>query len=148
MKVKTITYKKIFPTGLSQFYNEHIGVEVEVNEGEDVEELFKEAREVVHKMARESKAEMDKVAAAWDRHEEPILSTKSYIPKDFTLEDSVVSSAIKEEPIPVDEKVKGMKELLNLCTTKTLLERQRGQVERLNNPEVTEIFNNRLKSFE
>jgi len=47
MKVTSINYKKIFP--IAQYVNETIGVEVQVDLGEDIDAAYKTAREIVHK---------------------------------------------------------------------------------------------------
>lgn len=66
MTIKTITYTKVFP--LAAYVNEKIGVEVEVNEGENPTELFSQAKSLVNSwgtIAHES--------AGWD-NETGVLS--------------------------------------------------------------------------
>jgi hypothetical protein len=46
MKVDRITYKKVFP--LSPFINEHLGVEMQVDEGDNVDEVMQAAKMLVH----------------------------------------------------------------------------------------------------
>jgi hypothetical protein len=46
MKIDRIIYKKVFP--LSPFVNEHIGVEIQVDEGDDVDAVMKHAKDLVH----------------------------------------------------------------------------------------------------
>jgi hypothetical protein len=49
MKITSISYKKIFP--IAQFVNETIGVEIQVDEGDDTDEAFKIAKETVEQWA-------------------------------------------------------------------------------------------------
>lgn len=51
-------------------------------------------------------------------------------------------------PIPINEKIEGMKSIIKLGHTKTFLEKQKAKVEELNDPSLTEAYNNKLKSFE
>lgn len=46
MTIKTISYKKIFP--IAQFINETIGIEVQIDEGDNVETVFQEAKTLVN----------------------------------------------------------------------------------------------------
>ena len=52
---------------------------------------------------------------------------------------------IVEEPV---DKIKGMVEVINLCSTKVALERFYPQVQRIDNQELTEAYNNKLKQLQ
>lgn len=128
MRVDRVSYQKIFPTGMA-YLNHKIGVEIQVDENDNWQECFELAKRMVEQWNLESNPGM---AAAMEYMSLTGMQVKYPI-----------------EPAPSkDEKVEGMKQLLQLCTTKQLLERQRGQVERLNNPEVNELFQSKLKSFQ
>ena len=45
MKVKTVTYSKVFSLG--NYENEKIGTEIEIQEGDDVQKAIQKAREFV-----------------------------------------------------------------------------------------------------
>jgi hypothetical protein len=49
MKITSISYKKIFP--IAQYVNETIGIEIQVDEGDDTDEAFKIAKETVEQWA-------------------------------------------------------------------------------------------------
>jgi hypothetical protein len=53
MKIDRISYQKIFPTGMA-YLNHKIGVEVQVDEGDDWQEAFEMAKRVVEKWNLES----------------------------------------------------------------------------------------------
>ena len=50
MKVKTISYAKVFP--IAPYENQKIGVEIELDETDGFDETFEYAKELVHKWAR------------------------------------------------------------------------------------------------
>jgi len=56
MKIKTIYYKKLFPLGI--YGNEEIGVEVEVEEGEEASKCFKRAKKFVNKCGKQKQTEL------------------------------------------------------------------------------------------
>lgn len=133
MRVSKVNYQKIFPTGMA-YLNHKIGVEIEVAEGEQSEDAFLFAKFLVEK---------------WNMDSNPSYAmTMEYMkPSENVLMESEWSGKAYNK-VTKDEKAEGMKEIIRIANTKQLLERQRGQVERLNNPEVTELFNNKLKTFE
>lgn len=90
----------------------------------------------------ELKAMLDKLLPTIDRN------TFGYDGWTAPPQKAIVTSASTEEKIPYDSQVEGMLELIKMCNTRPLLERQRFQVERLNSMKVNEAFNNKLKSFE
>jgi hypothetical protein len=51
MKVKSISYIHSFNCG--QFLNDKIGIEVELNENDHVDEVFEQAKSKVHQWAKE-----------------------------------------------------------------------------------------------
>jgi hypothetical protein len=57
MKVKTISYSKIFP--LSSYINEKISIEVELDEHDDWNEAFDDAKELVNKWGTKLEYEFD-----------------------------------------------------------------------------------------
>jgi hypothetical protein len=50
MKVKTISYAKVFP--IAPYENQKIGVEIELDETDGFDETFEYAKELVHKWAK------------------------------------------------------------------------------------------------
>lgn len=58
MKIKTINYSKIFAT--SSYLNERIGVEVELNDGEDAKQALQAAKELATEFHRESNPDLYK----------------------------------------------------------------------------------------
>lgn len=51
MKVTKITYQKVF--AIAQYINERIGIEIDLDENDDVNEIFLQAKEKVHSWADE-----------------------------------------------------------------------------------------------
>ena len=53
MKIERITYQKIFPTGMA-YFNHKIGIEIQVDEGDNPDEIFAKAIDQVEKWNLES----------------------------------------------------------------------------------------------
>lgn len=56
MKIEKITYQRLFPLGIYQ--NERIGIEVQVDEGENPAEIFLKAKEQVMQFFKETNPEL------------------------------------------------------------------------------------------
>lgn len=53
MRIDRISYKRVFPTG-ALYINEHIGLEAEINEGENPVELIGELKKMAEQIHREN----------------------------------------------------------------------------------------------
>lgn len=58
MKIKTIAYSKIYPT--ASYMNERIGVEIELNEGEDAKQAMQTAKALSDEFHKESNPDLYK----------------------------------------------------------------------------------------
>ena len=103
-------------------------IEASLDEGEDKDKVYFELRRIIDR---------------WLPSEND--GSKIYINPEYA---HLLSENQNGFPITADQKISGMQELINLCSSKVLLERQRKQVERLKNPELTQLFNDKLNSFE
>ena len=147
MKVKTISYQKVFPLG--QYINERIGVEIDCNlETESPFELLKEAKEFVEKFHKDSNPQL---------YQEKIFGeTKDlgwYCPKaNITEEDLKEKMPNVYEFIPTkqtakEQQVQNFKTAIETTTNiKNLLLFDK-LVQRENNPILTDVYNLKLKSF-
>ena len=141
MKVTKVNYQKIFPTGMA-YLNHKIGVEVDVEEGDDYDECFRGAKALVEQWNLESNP-------SYSLTMEYMKPQADFSPDYVHSKSTTLQTQFSEQPTPtIDEKAEGMKEIIRIANTKVLLERQRGQIERMNNPELTEMFNDKLKTFE
>ncbi len=121
MTPTTISYQRVFPLG--SYSTERIGLEATLDKGENPETALSNLKTMVEEL-----------------HQETL---KSLPTDDFRV--TTVRDVVEEEPM---EKIKGMITVINLCSTTTALERFKPQVDRENNTELTEAYNNKLKSLQ
>lgn len=139
MQITKIHFEQLFPTGV--YANQRLRVEISLEDSD-----FEPQREGDHFIIPNSdQVVYNAFQIAKKLVNDAFEKMNPQIKWDEKKEDSF---AIVDFPISKGEKVQGMKELLNLCTTKQLLERQRGQVERLGNEEVTNLFNEKMQPFQ
>lgn len=128
MIVERICFEKLYPTGV--YANVRLRAEAIVGEEDSLVECYKQLGKMVDDAFEAMNPQIN-----WNESSQK--------------ENHIVNvNDMVSEPISKDEKLEGMKQLLSLCNTKQLLERQRGQVERLANKEVSELFESKLKSFQ
>lgn len=125
MKVQLIKVSKEFKGLMGNLW---LGLEGTVTEEEDKIKAYIEGNELLEKSWMAMNPQI-----GWNEVPQPPIQKITFT---------------EDKPIPIDEKIEGMKQLLSLCKTKQLLERQRGQVERLGNDEVTKLFEEKLKRFD
>lgn len=140
MTITKVKYERLFPIGM--YLNEKIGFEAEIQSDLVEEYQNNVALEAVEKLRQ----------LAEDIHKEKYphfyMGDKLHIPQDFELTERKVDyDNLKQFDEPTKEQ--GMIELINSkYQTKKTLENLRPQVDKLNNPEITELFLNKLKTFE
>ena len=130
MKIDRISYPKIFPTGMA-YLNHKIGVEIQLDAEDDANQAFQLAKEYVDKMNLESNPGYA-AAMEYSRPSEievPIIQKTPYEQKEI-------------------QRIAAIKATIGYCTTATFLEKFQSQVERENNPELTEAYNNKLKELQ
>jgi hypothetical protein len=97
MTIKTISYAKVFP--LAPYCNERIGVEVEINEGEDPAQAFEEAKAFVESCHTKPLVEFE-----WAEMEKPLTppyGTGIPLPNDYTT----ISEIQVEKPQTTEERM-------------------------------------------
>jgi len=133
MRITSISFQQTFPTG--NFSNNKLGMEIDIEEGDEikVQDAFVRAKEICEKAFAALNPQIN-----WNGETKDL---GWYAPRATLTEDD-----LKEKTI---DPITAMKELINSkYQNKKTLESLKQKVSDLNNPEVTEIFNNRLKSFE
>lgn len=115
-----ITYQRVFPLG--SYSTERIGLEATLDEGENPEIALSHLKTMVEELHQET--------------------MKSLPTDDFR---GTYVRDIVEEPV---DKIKGMIQVINLCSNITALERFKPQVQRVDNQELTEAYNNKLKQLQ
>ena len=125
MKPTMISYQKLFPLGI--YINERIGIEMQLDDGDSPEVALAKAKEIVHKFHKDSN---------------PELVDSQPIPDDAGYK-------MQDEKQPEPDKIKAFIELINskYQTSKTL-ESLRAKVEKENNPQLQEAFDNKLKQLQ
>ena len=118
MKLTEIRYRRLFPTG--NFTNEAIELTGSLSDNEDVMQAYTE----LHKMAQE--LHFSKNAELYEMRGEQVRNVEP------------------EQPM---DKIKGWIQVINLCTNKTALERFKTRVDEENVPELTQAYNDKLKTF-
>lgn len=142
MTIKTVKYEKLFPTGA--YLNEKIGFEAEldivgktsINPSETGVTFGLEdplaAIERLRILAEQS-----------HKQKYPHLYTESGSP--VFIEQ--VQETRSEEEISRSQQIEGYRELIKLADTPQKLERHRGNIEKLNDPELKTLFDNKLKEL-
>jgi len=120
MKLSQISYQRVYPLG--SYSTERIGLEATLDEGENPETALSHLKILVEEL-----------------HQETLKS----LPTD-DFRGTHVRNVVEE---PVD-KIKGMIQVINLCSNITALERFKPQVQRVDNQELTEAYNNKLKQLQ
>lgn len=75
-RILKIEYQKVFP--LAQYVNEKIGVEVEVNNGDDIDNAFSFAKETVEKWHKEGNPGLHLTINTGIINEPPIVQKENY----------------------------------------------------------------------
>jgi hypothetical protein len=104
MKPVRIYFQKNFPT--AQFQNEHYGVEIELEQGDSVEQAFKEARNICFNQFSNDNPQIQwhedmKGVFNSNANDKPIL-TPSYLkydPQHITIEETPINKGTIEEQI-------------------------------------------------
>ena len=120
MKLSQISYQRVYPIG--SYATERIGLEATLDEGENPETALSHLKILVEEL-----------------HQETLKS----LPTD-DFRGTHVRSVVEE---PVD-KIQSWKTVISMCTSITALERFKPQVDRENNQELTEAYNNKLQSLQ
>jgi len=119
MKLSQISYQRVYPLG--SYSTERIGLEATLDEGENPETALSHLKILVEEL-----------------HQETLKS----LPTDDFRGTHVRN--VVEEPI---DKIESWKTVISMCTSITALERFKPQVDRENNQELTEAYNNKLQSL-
>lgn len=119
MKLSQISYQRVYPLG--SYSTERIGLEATLDEGENPETALSHLKILVEEL-----------------HQETLKS----LPTD-DFRGTHVRNVVEE---PVD-KIQSWKTVISMCTSITALERFKPQVDRENNQELTEAYNNKLQSL-
>ena len=151
MKVTSISYQKTF--NLGNYQSERLGVEVEVGEYEYADELMKEAKELVEKMHRDGNPGLYIQ-----------VNTQFANPEQRGTEERIVQSvqqvSVVGEPLPQqvmkamtpEEKkkasIQNYIEVIKIARSEKALSLYKAMVERENNPELTEAYNNKLSELQ
>lgn len=132
MKLDRISYSKLLPTGV--YANERIGLEAELNSGDDAEISMDILRNMVAQLHKK-------------------YNPQYYQPNDGYNVDGVPNIAVGEplsvpiEITPKDKQLQNFIEAINTTTSLKALEIFRKLVERENNIQLTEAFQAKIKSF-
>ena len=119
MKLSQISYQRVYPLG--SYSTERIGLEATLDEGENPQTALEHLKTMVEEL-----------------HQETLKS----LPTDDFRGTHVRS--VVEEPI---DKIESWKTVISMCTSITALERFKPQVDREQNQELTEAYNNKLQSL-
>lgn len=119
MKLSQISYQRVYPLG--SYSTERIGLEATLDEGENPETALSHLKILVEEL-----------------HQETLKS----LPTD-DFRGTHVRNVVEE---PVD-KIQSWKTVISMCTSIKALERFKPQVDRENNQELTEAYNNKLQSL-
>lgn len=139
MKIKTVRYERLFPVGA--YLNEKIGFEAELDEpylhqpeGNSPQWLIETPEYVINHLRQ--------LAENIHKEKYPHLYTESGTPIVVRQVEEV------ETTTPRQEKIEGMKSIIKLCSTQSFLEKQRKNVEELNDPELWAAFEEKLQSLQ
>jgi hypothetical protein len=125
MEIKMVSYQEIF--NLGNYCSQRIGVEVAVNLGEDAKQALEVARNLVHEYHQQTA---------------PEEIQRGTVIRDLKPEQPMTNETRKEQQIS------GFMEAINTVTSLKSLEIFKKLVERENNPQLTEAYDNKLKTFQ
>lgn len=148
MNITKVKYERLFPCGA--YLNEKIGFEAEMTEPyfdhsengggkliiETPQEAIEKLRQLAEDIHKEKYPHFYNGAAM--EYMKPNGENPEYI-------NQLVKERMKD---PKDERIQSFIATINMCGNKKFLENFRTRVAEENNPELTEAFNNKLKSFE
>ncbi len=141
MKVKSINYQKTF--NLGNYSSERIGVEVDVDEGEHLEEVFDYAKWLVEGMHNASQSAPAQECRG--------VEVKTIAPAGSSQKENFATPEPKQ-PLTKEEKkkqqVKDFIETISTCTSLKSVQIFQKLVEKENDPELTEAYNNKINSFQ
>jgi hypothetical protein len=137
MKIKTISYKKIFP--IASYVNETIGIEIEIDEKDNPDEVFATAKKQVEDwhtpphifINSESLGDISPEQAERIMRDTPLTYTESPYPKE-----ELTPEQIREG------KIEGHKTLFNMCKTIKQLEKFHPKLAEY--PELKNHYDNKL----
>ncbi len=118
MQIDRISYQRVFAIG--NYVTERIGLEASIDENDNPEVELSHLKQMVNEL-----------------HSATIATLEEF--RGTKVRDVV------EEPV---DKIQAFKETLDMCKSATMLEKFRPQVERINNPELTAFYNNKLKQLQ
>jgi hypothetical protein len=126
MKVDRISYQRVYPIGL--YVNERIGVEIQVDEGEDSTEVFNHAKKMVD---------------GW--HE----SGKALLPTDVPLaENNYIDEGINGAPQSDSFPEVGMQAAIKTCSSVPVLKTFRKLIYDIQkDPVLMEMYENKLREL-
>ena len=148
MKVTSISYQKTF--NLGNYSSERLGVEVEVGEHEYADDLMKEARELVEKMHRDGNPGLYyQVNPQFVNPEQ--TGTKERIIQSVQQPEVQNNVPNNVQPLTKEEKqaanIKNYIEVIKICKTEKNVLMYTKMVDKANNPELTEAYNNKLATL-
>lgn len=135
MKIK---YEQLYPA--ANYLNCRIGLEMDVDDNANIEfEL----------------ANLKHITTAFHMKEFPFFykdGVPLYLPQsattlDYKGEDEMKGTKVRDVVEPID-KIESWKTVISMCTSITALERFKPQVDREQNQELTEAYNNKLKQLQ
>ena len=124
MKVDRISYSKLLPTGV--YANERIGLEAELNSGDDAEISMDILRNMVEQFH------------------------KKYNPQYYQPNTHILGGAVEPQSVAIEniDKIDAFIEVINSkYMTKNALEKMKPQVEKENDERLTEAFQKRLNEL-
>jgi len=148
MKVKTISYQKVFPLG--QYINERIGIECEIREGEDIMEVLSDAKAAVEKFHKDTNPGLYMSV----NYEAFNQITSDCSPTSMNWHGGSVNANPLNLPPkeiqqqPPSDKIQSFIDTINYCTNKNFLMNFKKRVDEEESPRLTEAYYKKLKSFE
>lgn len=129
MKIKV---EPLYPTG--NYLNVRLGIEMDVSPNQTTGEAINEAWDAL---------------TAIHRTRYPHLYNEDGTAKYemYKGEDEMKGTKVRDVVEPID-KIQSWKQVISMCTSIGALERFKPQVDRENNPELTEAYNNKLKALQ
>lgn len=152
MNITKVKYERLFPVGA--YLNEKIGFEAEIGSIPVVDKQLNDIGVYPVKMESPQEVINNLRQLAEDIHKTkyPHFYTEGEIDYPYSglpMPSEQSSQKVNSEITPSkDERISSFIATINMCSSKKFLENFSKRVSEENNPELTEAFNNKLKSFE
>lgn len=144
MKVERICYEQLFPTGI--YANQRLRVEISLD---DYDFAPKDIRATTSEPAYIDIPNPDEVVKKYFAYAKQLVNEAfEKMNPQITWAEPIGRELMEYKEDNPDNPDKALIDTLNYCTSITMLEKFRPQVERRNNTEVTAAFENKLKSLQ